>query len=293
MRFTRYTAVVLLIIISTLPVAAQSITFFTIDTSMRAEFLFGHQKFLYERHNVNDLGNIQKFRYTFDPKLALLTGKVEISPSAMISGRLGGSISVFEKSHDSERTWSGPEFAVPGAGSFSTKPDFWSWDVAGLLHLWNQDNYRFGISAGFRKDKWTYISDVIGLGLGVDRPLSITDEFTSNIPYLGLQTSMRFPWWKARFEFIGSPFMSRDVRSSANGFFSEFRGRPTSGGLLEFQVEGQAGIRPNLYVGINFTYSSLELYGTSVGRTTGVTGDYGIYTNDSLFKIGFDVDYAF
>ncbi len=91
---------------------------------------------------------------------------------------------------------------------------------------------------------------------------SLKDEYTSSIPFIGMQTSMLFPWWKARFEVLGSPFMSKRVINNfsgtlndANAYRASTDGSATKGGLIELQMEGSVGLSPSLFVGANASYT--------------------------------------
>ena len=90
------------------------------------------------------------------------------------------------------------------------------------------------------------------------------------------------PSWKARFEVLGSAFMSKNVTHTARDqqYYMQLDGTLTNGGFLEFQVEGNINVTPRAWMGIysQYTYEGLkgELTGTSEN------GNGHDYVTDSL-----------
>jgi hypothetical protein len=114
------------------------------------------------------------------------------------------------------------------------KPDFSSWEAAGLYHLWSGGGYRFSFTAGYRQQTWDYQGSPSSGAQ--DSPLH--DSFSSRIPFIGMQTAMFFPSWKARFEVL-PPFMNMSVSNAIQqGVFLSIRGQPLPGGLIELQMVG-------------------------------------------------------
>ena len=109
---------------------------------------------------------------------------------------------------------------------------------------------------------------------------------------------MIFPLWKARFEVLGSPFMSMNVSDSAevDNFALSFDGNIYSGGLVEVQMEGNTHITPNVLVGLYSRYEYEELYGSVSGNGTvndvGV-GPYKMFVNQSMATVGLNVTLLF
>ncbi len=267
-----------------------------VDSSFRAEFLFGHQEVRHLDASVPSTARflagegLDRFSVNFDPRVPVLAGVVEITPFPTVSGRLAGSIGVFENSTVENR-----RAAASLAGiEWDVKPNYSSWEAAGLYHLWNGGGYRFSVTAGYRREIWDYRGRPANGSPG--SPLH--DSFASSIPFFGLQTAMIFPLWKARFEVLGSPFMSMNVSDSAqvDSFALQFDGNLYSGGLVEVQMEGNTNITPNVLVGLYSRYAYTELYGSSSG--TGTVADVGlapytVFVNQSMATVGLNVTVFF
>jgi hypothetical protein len=146
-----------------------------------------------------------------------------------------------------------------------TLPDYQSWETALLYHLHKGGGYRFSVLAGYRQSVWRYHGEIEQGGSS-----ELRDTFASNIPFFGMQTSMCFPWWKARFEVIGSPFMktSSTISMRQNNIYSEQNVETDTGGLIEFRVEGTVSLHTNLWLGVFACYHFQELTGESTGRST-------------------------
>ena len=141
-----------------------------------------------------------------------------------------------------------------------TRPDYQSWEVAGLYHLYKGGGYRFSVLGGFRQTVWRYHGE-LEQGGGAE----LRDTFSSNIPFFGMQTAMFFPWWKARFEVIGSPFMKKSstVSLHQNNIYAEQNVNTDVGGLVEFRLEGTVSLHTNLWLGVFACYQYQELTGES------------------------------
>ena len=109
------------------------------------------------------------------------------------------------------------------------RPSFSGWEAAGLFHLWNDGGYRFSFTAGYREEFWGAQGEGVGLFTGVSS--SVREDFSSRGPFLGLQTAVFFPWWKARFEVIGSPWITKIGSGSLN--------QPNFS--AEYQIKGNRG----------------------------------------------------
>jgi hypothetical protein len=285
---------VLILFAATSALYAQGLPAISIDSSFRLEYLLGS---LQNRYSPPNDVTVDRLKIDPSPQVALLSGVVEMTPVPFASGRLAGSVSVWEQSGSLAR----PRDHRLESGNtidWQAKPDFSQWEAAGLYHLWNTAGYRFSLTAGYRQERWKFNGEPTGFAQG-----SLKDEYTSYIPFIGMQTSMLFPWWKARFEILGSPFMNKRVLNSFSGTLNgtpigfDTDGSAKSGGLIEFQMEGSVGLSPTLFMGLNFSYTYQELYGTSTVKSVVVPDlspiEYRLFTTESLFRIGFDVNYVF
>ncbi len=271
------------------PVGAETLPWnIQVDSSFRAEYLFGHQVL---RHLDPNVPNVDRFTANFDPRVPVLAGTVEITPFPAISGRLAGSISVLESTVAHVRTVSGAAF--PG-DRWDVKPDFSSWEAAGLYHLWSGGGYRFSFTAGYRQETWDYQGSPSSGA--PDSPLH--DSFSSRIPFIGLQTAMFFPSWKARFEVLGSPFMNMSVSNALQqgGFALQFDGNLYRGGLMELQMAGDVSLTANVLVGLYGRYAYQELYGLSsgTGAAAGLgPSPYTVFVGGSFGTVGVDLTVIF
>jgi hypothetical protein len=109
---------------------------------------------------------------------------------------------------------------------------------------------------------------------------------------------MNFPFWKARFEVLGSWFMTKTIEQtiSQNQATETLNGTGDNGGVIAFRMEGATQIRPNMTVGLHARYSYQEFIGKSL-MTTGVAGaaisPFKLYYNENVLAIGVDVGVAF
>ena len=256
---------------------------------------------------------IDRLHIEFGPSLPILEGTVEITPFPSFSGRLAASLSVLESTRgvtlvsgpaSATFEWNNPYVTPPiqldlhGSAELSNviKPTFRLWEAAGLYHLSNEGGYRYSIVAGYRQESWTYRVD----GNQEDNSY-LRDEFVSQSPFLGLQTAMFFPWWKARFEVLGSPFMRKKISHSARdqGDFQQLDGTWNKGGFIEFQTEGTVNITPSIWLGLFARYTYEELHGeargtrAAPGTTVYETFPYDFYTLKSMASFGFNFSYVF
>lgn len=232
-----------------------------VDSSVRLELLIGSQS-LAEMSPPED--RLDRFRFISNPSLPVLSGTVELSPCPWASARLAGALSVLEPTRELAlsvgRTLPGAENDGSWAGRWNVKSHYTCWEAAGLYHLCNAGGYRFSAVAGYRGKTWKYY--------GQDsNSLSDRNGFSSSIPFLGLQTSMYFPLWKARFEILGSPFMSTEANNSlysqdSNGLNTgTFHLKTNRGGMIEFQMEGTMTVSPNVLCGLSARLNYEELFG--------------------------------
>ncbi|MGO8822308.1 MAG: hypothetical protein ACLQO6_13945 [Desulfomonilaceae bacterium] len=302
-------AILLCVTCATLPLQAQWLPRnFSADSSFRVEYLLGTQTLGQHKNTSLILGSpnpIERLRIDFSNSQAVLDGVVEITPRPTLSARVRGSASVF----NADRSFTfetGPRYApIPNTAPqaygwaglpVTIKPQFWLWEAAGLYNLSYEDVYRYSIVAGYRQESWKYPTS----NSQANSPY-LSDVFGSQIPFLGLQTVMFCPLWKARFEVLGSAFMSKNVTHTARDqpYYMQLDGTLTNGGFLEFQVEGNINVTPRAWMGIysQYTYEGLkgELTGTSQnGDNSGlVPSSYNFYTLKNIWIIGLNCNFVF
>ena len=253
---------------------------------------------------------IEQLRINLNHSQLVLDGVVEITPRPALSARARGSVSVF----DSDKSFtieSGPHpfpVLIPnstpatyynGWSGFSStiKPKFWLLEVAGLYNLSYEDVFRYSFVAGYRQESWSYLTSNDQGGNSY-----LNDDFTSQIPFIGLQTLMLYPAWKARFEVLGSPFMTKKISHTARnqGYYMELDGNMTQGGLLEFQVEGNRNVAPNAWMGVYTQYTYEQLKGGLTGKSVDGFGNanyagisYDFYTLRSIWILGLNCNISF
>lgn len=222
-----------------------------VDSSLRIEYLLGNQI-------LRSTGAVQEpvglYRVDFSPRFPVLAGTVEVSPDALVSARFAGALSIMEPQVESSRQISAGE----AASTWKASPDYRYWELAGLLHLATGGGYRFSMTAGYRQTTWEYRGELEGVD-----DSRLKDRFVSYTPFVGLQTAMLFPWWKARFEILGSPFMSKSSSLSLrrNALYVQQDVQSTRGGLVELQSEGTVNLYSGVWVGLYGRYHYQELYG--------------------------------
>jgi hypothetical protein len=293
--FSKMPVMVLTLLAAASSVCAQGFPSIAIDSSFRVEYLLGG---LQSRYSPPSDETVDRLKIDVNAQVAVLSGVAEITPMPGVSGRLMGAISVWERSGSFARP---RDHRVERADTidWQAKPDFSQWEVAGLYHLWNAAGYRFSLTAGYRQEKWTFNGEPTGFAQG-----NLKDEYTSSVPFIGMQTSMLFPWWKARFEVLGSPFMSKRAINNFSGTLNDGTpiglqtdGSASDGGLIEFQMEGSVGLSPSLFLGVNASYTFQELYGNSTVKSPVAPEvqpvQYRLYTSESIFRIGVDVNILF
>ena len=321
---TTILAVIFSLACTTLPLYAQWLPRnFNADSSFRVEYLLGSQTLGNQNGSINLTGQEtypnappptitvpypnpnELLRLNFSNSQLVLDGAVEITPRPTLSSRLRGAVSVLNPNRNMTLE-SGPYPVAypnpPGPYSWAGLPavinsQFYLWEAAGLYNLIYEGCYRYSIVGGYRQESWTY-------------PTSSTeatnsyfkDVFVSNSPFLGMQTVMVCPTWKARFELLGSPFMSKSITHKARnqGYYMQLDGNLTTGGFLEFQVEGNINVTPCAWMGIysQYTYESLSgnLTGISAdgnGNATYVPTSYRFYTDKNTWLVGLNSNFQF
>jgi hypothetical protein len=261
----------------------------SLDSSFRMEFLFGTQA-LRDRTAPID---VERFRIDSNFRLPVLAGNVEITPLVFLSGRLGGLTSVLEGQGTYDRSAADFDILLAERRVVDAKPTFNGWEAAGLFHLWNDGGYRFSVTAGYREEFW----GLDGQGLAASGTTSFFHEkYQTRVPFLGLQTAMFFPWWKARFELIGSRWMTKVVSGAlTDTVVSQYEAKATGGGLLELQMEGTAGITQNIFAGLHGRYTFQESFGELIrkGNLRAPDLPLELYMNDSFLLVGVDLTVAF
>jgi len=253
-----------------------------LDSALRFEYLMGSQLLRSTNQAVN---STNQFKIEYNPRFPVLALTVEASPVTLVSGRFAGSVSVLEPDLSTSR----PISPTSGSYAWEVQPDFGSWEVAGLFHVSSGGGYRFSVTGGYRNTEWRYSGDSAGSSAS-----GVKDKFSSYIPFVGLQTSMFFPWWKARFEILGSPFMTRKsvVSMWQSGTILEQQVESRGGGLIELQAEGTVSLAPSIWIGLSGRYHYEELYGESSGGTTPPAAlNYAreFYSRDSWVTMGLNL----
>jgi hypothetical protein len=261
----------------------------SLDSSFGIEYLLGRQDL---RHvSPQNVATFKEFNNQWDPQMAVLSGVVEVTPFPFASGRLGGSVSVASSVREVARD----RGVLPDFFLWNLRSAYNAWEAAGLYHLWNQDGYRFSAVGGYRRETWLYKGDS-------DTPLSpnatLREEFVANIPFIGLQTAMHFPWWKARFEVLGSWFVKKTFHQSVNQNNAiEVRdGRGDQGGIMIFQMEGTGHVTPNILFGLQGRYSYQNFIGPSLVTSTysgAPASGYKAYYNESIGSFGVNLTLVF
>jgi len=263
-----------------------------VDSSGRVEFLIAHQAL---RYMDDENPPFDRWKTDFDPRTPVLSGTVEVTPFSDFSARLGGSLSFLslEQSLKRDRGLPDEESELNENKKWRMRPLYRSWEAAGLYHLYSGGGYRFSLTGGFRHESWIYQGE-----LSETDNSSLRDELTTNFPFMGLQTAMYFPSWKARFEVLGSPFVRTRVVHllRANGRFLDHDGLGKKGGYLEFRMEGNMRMGPRLLFGVYGAYRYHELYGNSQAKTDAqgfVTTQYGFYLEESVAMFGLNACFVF
>ncbi len=257
-----------------------------VDTAFRAGILFGHQKV---RQTNPPESSTDIFRTEVSPRMPVLSGMLELSPLSMLSARAAGAASVFE----TDMTLHQARGDSLGGSMWNVNPNFRSYEGAVLVHLCSAGAYRFSVVGGYRQENWKYP----GSGTGIQPAGSeLRDEYRSGIPFFGLQTSMFFPWWKARFEVLGSPWVNKRLLTSIkDGNNIEFTGHLNEGGLIEIQLDGSAQLTSLLRCGLYGRYTYQDLNGLVSGPSLDGTSSlkYKMYMGESFAILGLNLNVAF
>jgi hypothetical protein len=292
--YVKIMVVLCLLAVVTAPVQAQVLPWgIAVDSSLRLEYLFGSQV-IRDAFPHFDSPSYDLFRLNFAPRMPLLSGTAEVTPCPWASGRLAGSITAYQPEIEMSRFLNGSKVGAASvfAGQFEGKSNFSSWEAAGLLHLWNEGGYRFSATSGYRQRMWKYYGSLERH----HEASPATDLLTSQIPFLGLQTAMYFPFWKARFEVMGSPFMTKIVSSSVvqGGNSARYGIRASQGGFLEFQMEGTVGITQSIRCGLTGRYTYEELRGPFNWSVNGADQpSLEAYLTESIGVVGLDMTLVF
>jgi len=280
---------VLTLFVLTSPLQAQVLPWnIGVDSWFGIDFLAARQDIL---HRPAVVGPFHEFSAEWNPRVPALSGMVEVSPFPFASARLAGSISVGTGKGPVVRATS----VITGPFKWEQRTDFSSWEAAGLYHLWNGGGYRFSVTGGYRREVWLYRGDPIGLQ---SPDSSLREEFRSDIPFIVLHTSMNFPFWKARFEILGSWFMTKKIQQSIsqNQATEKVEGVGDKGGIILLQLEGATQIRPNVTLGLHARYSYQEFVGRSevtTSATGALLGTHNFDYDENVLAFGANVGVVF
>jgi len=256
-----------------------------VDSSFRVGFLFGRNTILYKDNRSDH--SFGYFRMEHGPKVPLLSGVVEVSPFQRLSGRVAGSIIVLPGSSLFEFVAQDPETSW-----WNVSPGFQNWEAAGLYHLWIGGGYRFSLVGGFRQEWWKFAG---GPTLYKERMNSFREDLDTRIPFFGLQTAVFYPWWKARFELRGSPFVTKyvDAEVATAPRQVEYRGWADDGGMIEFELEATVGLTTNVRAGVHARYTYQELHGETT-RYDGAAKRYqDIFATETFGLLGLNFTVVF
>ena len=259
----------------------------SVDTAFRAGILFGSQMV-----KATERSEFQtpQFRTEINPRLPVISGMVELTPVRMLSVRAVGSTSVLETGMTLLQT----RGDALGGSAWDVKPGFRSYEAALLLNLCSGGGYRFSALGGYRQENWAYPGNPAGT-----QPVGseLRDQYSSAIPFVGLQTSMFFPWWKARFEVLGSWFVNKKLYTSIrDGNDISYTGYFNEGGIVEAQMEGTAQLTSLLRLGLYGRYSFQDLYGlvSAPSQIAGaVATKYRMFMGENLAILGLNFNVAF
>ena len=287
----RFAIIIIILVCITLVVPLNSahsgLFSYGFDSSLTAGLLFGTMSARYQ----DNLGvNEPYFTVGYNTSLPLVGGMCELSPLELFSARIGGALSVLE----TEMTVTNvADNHVGSIYPWEVLPSYRSWEAAGLYHLSRGFGYRFSLVGGYREQYWTYRGNQLGLNTS---PNELKDYVRSLIPFGGFQTAMFFPWWKARFEFSGSPLVIKNVfsRHRDNTATTEFDGWLKNGVMFDFLCEGAAVLTDALRCGLYGRYTYQEISGIITRRIDdGTKDEYDIDMNENLAVVGINLTYAF
>jgi hypothetical protein len=253
----------------------------SVDSWFGVDFLVARQDIL-SRPAIG--GTSREYSSEWNPRAPALSGMVEVSPFPFASARLAGSICVGSNNVPVVRDTG----VIPGHFEWDMRTDFSAWEAAGLFHVWNSGGYRFSVTAGYRREVWLYQGDPAGRQ---SADSSLREEFRSDIPFVGLQTAMNFPLWKARFEVLGSWFMTKTIEQkiSLDNAAETANGKGDTGGVILFQMDGATHVRPNVTLGLYARYSYQEFIGRALLTST-ISGaaerPYKFWYNENVAAFG-------
>lgn len=262
-----------------------------IDSSFRVGFLFGRNTVLYKdalaEGTTENTSPHKYWRMEHGPRLPLLSATVEVSPFQRLSARFAGSIAVITGSSLFELTAQDPETTW-----WDVSSGFGNWEVAGLYHLWTGGGYRFSLVGGFRQEWWKFAG---GPALYKERMNSFREDLDARIPFIGLQTAVFYPWWKARFELRGSPFMTKRISAEIATVPRQvdYRGWADDGGLIEFDLEATVAVTTSVRAGVHARYSYQELHGETTRQDGSGERFQDVFATESFGLLGLNLTVVF
>jgi hypothetical protein len=268
------------------------------DSFFRVGYLLGVQDIIPYDSNI-DHGNsphhnhADHYRQRFYARFPVIDGELELSAWSPFAVRGSFGVSAM-RALDSSLRSSHSHDPVDNPSKWGVRTDFSAWEAAGLWHLWNGGGYRFSFLAGFRQEHWENFGNNRGNSVTT---ASLRDDLWSQIPFLGFQTTMSFPFWRARFEFLGSPFMKRRVVGHwlQDNTYAYYDGTGTDGGFLSFRLWGFGTVWRSLALGIDTRLSYQELYGhfTSTDNHHSDVQTYKVMLRESYATFGLFLSYIF
>ncbi|MFH0821686.1 MAG: hypothetical protein V2B18_02970 [Pseudomonadota bacterium] len=252
-----------------------------IDSALRLGVLFGQ-----EGARIQDVPGsfTNSYRVDYAPRLPVATALVEISPHPVLSARIAGVTSFLEGGVGS---FHGTSATAPAQSPWDVKPDFKSWEAAGLVHICSGDGYRFSFVSGYRQQGTNYVGDPSGVQAAGS---SLRDEFRSYVPFIGFQTAVFHPWWKARLEILGSVFTNTRcyslIKDGADAV--EYDGKADKGGLIEVELGGTAALSQSVRMGLYGRYTYQDLHGRSTRTLSGVNANYDLSIDQAFGVVAFD-----
>lgn len=258
----------------------------SVDSSFRVGYLFGRQELRFDNAEMNPHGRI---RFEFDPGMPVFEGVCEFSPLRMFSARVCGTLGTRGAGLTATRPL-GTDEGDP-VGVWNISPDVKWWEAAGLFHVWKGAGYRFSLVGGYRQEFWRYRGEPTHT-----ETASYREEFTSHIPFIAMQTAISYPWWKARFEVLGTPVMSKQVVSNlydGGVLVSSFDGWADNGGMIEMLMDGTVAITSRMRLGLYARYTFVELDGEATATIDGVSGPQQLYVGENFGTFGLDLSMVF
>jgi hypothetical protein len=226
-------------------------------------------------------------RLELDPSMPVFEGVCEFSPTGMFSARLCGTLGGRGAGLSATRP-----LGASDVGTWKVSPDVKWWEAAGLFHIWKGGGYRYSLVAGYRQEVWTYRGD----GEDMSTASSYREEFTSYVPFIAMQTAIAYPWWKARFEVLGSPFMSKRVLSQLYDGTTEttsFEGWADNGGMIELLTEGTVAVSSRMRMGVYAKYTFVELDGEATIDLGSGAEPQQLYVGENFGTFGLNLSMVF